>query len=132
MKENQEIHRMMIRVQKYLDIPLEKMTNGCRKDRSIYARHMFCYMCNVFHLGTLEEMGDTIKKNHATAHNGIKRIREWQESNPAIRADINALKNLTVNTNSCKLLNKILQETDPSKFQDLLDYVQKLNYKNNM
>lgn len=132
MKENQEMHRMMIRVQEYLGLPLQKMVTNCRQEGSIYGRHLFCYMCQHFRLGTLEQMGHSINKNYATAHNGIKRIKEWQVGDRSIKKDINALINLTLNEDVLLTLKYILQETPPSKFKNLLDYVQKLNQKTNL
>ena len=128
MKENQEMHRMMIRVQEYLGLPLQKMVTNCRQEGSIYGRHLFCYMCQHFRLGTLEQMGYSINKNYATAHNGIKRIKEWQVGDRSIKKDINALINLTLNEDVSLTLKYILQETPPSALPSLVEHIKAKHY----
>lgn len=132
MEENEKVRQMMVRVQQYLDIPIEKMTNGCRKPKSLYARHLFCYMCWHFKLDTLASMGKMLNIDHSTAHNGIKRIIEWKEGDRTIRGDINAMEILTMQKDHTHILNTLLKDTPPSLFPELLEHVALFNKKNNI
>ena len=91
---NPDLSELLNQVIRVTGIPLENIMSKSRKREFVYPRHIFCYIANRTNRFTQQEMVEKLNRvNHATAINGITKIKGFLDYDKSVIADINEFDN---------------------------------------
>ena len=118
-------------VENYFEISISRNT---RKRQYVEARAIYFKLCRDFTQLSLEQIGKSVKRDHASVLHGVRSINTWVEVDKRINNNMRILKNKIVNYQKEKdetvelnesIVLKYIQLKEQVKWQE--EMIQKLN-----
>jgi hypothetical protein len=118
-------------VESYFEISISRNT---RKRQYVEARAIYFKLCRIFTQLSLEQIGKSVNRDHASVLHGIRSINTWEEVDKRMNNNMRILKNKIINYQVEKdktvelnesIVLKYIQLKEQVKWQE--EMIQKLN-----
>ena len=118
-------------VENYFEISISRNT---RKRQYVEARAIYFKLCRIFTQLSLEQIGKSVNRDHASVLHGVKSINTWVQVDKRMNNNMRILKNKIVNYQKEKdetvelnesIVLKYIQLKEQVKWQE--EMIQKLN-----
>jgi hypothetical protein len=118
-------------VENYFEISISRNT---RKRQYVEARAIYFKLCRIFTQLSLEQIGKSVNRDHASVLHGIRSINTWEEVDKRMNNNMRILKNKIINYQVEKdktvelnesIVLKYIQLKEQVKWQE--EMIQKLN-----
>ena len=118
-------------VESYFEISISRNT---RKRQYVEARAIYFKLCRIFTQLSLEQIGKSVNRDHASVLHGVKSINTWVQVDKRMNNNMRILKNKIVNYQKEKdetvelnesIVLKYIQLKEQVKWQE--EMIQKLN-----
>jgi len=118
-------------VENYFEISIGRNT---RKRQYVEARAIYYKLCRIFTQLSLEQIGKSVNRDHASVLHGIRSINTWEEVDKRMNNNMRILKNKIINYQVEKdktvelnesIVLKYIQLKEQVKWQE--EMIQKLN-----
>ena len=118
-------------VESYFEISISRNT---RKRQYVEARAIYFKLCRIFTQLSLEQIGKSVNRDHASVLHGVRSINTWEEVDKRMNNNMRILKNKIINYQVEKdktvelnesIVLKYIQLKEQVKWQE--EMIQKLN-----
>ena len=118
-------------VESYFEISISRNT---RKRQYVEARAIYFKLCRIFTQLSLEQIGKSVNRDHASVLHGVKSINTWVQVDKRMNNNMRILKNKIINYQKEKdetvelnesIVLKYIQLKEQVKWQE--EMIQKLN-----
>ena len=118
-------------VENYFEISISRNT---RKRQYVEARAIYYKLCRIFTQLSLEQIGKSVNRDHASVLHGVRSINTWEEVDKRMNNNMRILKNKIINYQVEKdktvelnesIVLKYIQLKEQVKWQE--EMIQKLN-----
>ena len=118
-------------VENYFEISISRNT---RKRQYVEARAIYFKLCRIFTQLSLEQIGKSVNRDHASVLHGVRSINTWEEVDKRMNNNMRILKNKIINYQVEKdktvelnesIVLKYIQLKEQVKWQE--EMIQKLN-----
>ena len=118
-------------VESYFEISISRNT---RKRQYVEARAIYYKLCRIFTQLSLEQIGKSVNRDHASVLHGVRSINTWEEVDKRMNNNMRILKNKIINYQVEKdktvelnesIVLKYIQLKEQVKWQE--EMIQKLN-----
>ena len=110
-------------VESYFELSI---TRNTRKRQYVEARAIYYKLCRIFTQLSLEQIGKSVNRDHASVLHGVRSINTWEEVDKRMNNNMRILKNKIINYQVEKDKTVELNESIVLKYIQLKEQVKEL------